>query len=370
MATIHSLSTRRGTSPPRSPRTFCGDHFPWPLIGELSDGDDVAACYILQEKRRAETRANKPYLRLTLGDRTGTIDGYIWDDAERWDPLCVPDDIVGVRGRISIFNDRLQIRVQMLEPLCADDDDMARLLPASERSREQMQRELEALISSVRDAGLCALLRGCLDRETELGRRFRLHPAAKRNHHAFLSGLLEHSLSVAHMCHRLAEHYAIQGVPLDRDLLVTAALLHDIGKVRELRGVATPGYTTEGQLLGHIVLGIQMVAAQARDVPELSEDRLLLLQHLIASHQGKPEWDSPKIPQLLEAMLLHYADDLDAKLNQAARLLGGVPAGEWSSYDRGMGRSFFRPPALPEGDNVETVQQEQAVGLFMDLFHG
>lgn len=369
MATIHSLNARRGAAP-RSPRAFCGDHFPWPLIGELADGDDVAACYILQEKRLAETRANKPYLRLTLGDRTGTIAGYIWDDAERWDPVCVPDDVVGVRGRIAVYNDRLQIRVQLLEPVCAEDDDMARLLPASQRCREQMQRELEALIASVRDAGLRALLRRCVGRGTELGRSFHSHPAAKRNHHAYLAGLLEHSLSVAHVCDRLAEHYAALGAELDRDLLITGALLHDLGKVRELRGVATPGYTNEGQLLGHIVLGIQMVGAQAALVPELSEERLLLLQHLIASHQGKPEWDSPKVPQLLEAMLLHYADDLDAKLNQAARLLAGVPAGEWSAYDAGLGRSLFRPPALPRADNLEPVAQEQAVELFMDLFHG
>jgi 3'-5' exoribonuclease len=329
---------------------------------------DVTACYILHDARRAETKQSKPYLKLLLGDRSGTIDGFVWDDADRWEPLCVVEEVVGVRARVGSYQDRLQLRIASVEPLRAGPADLEHLLPSSPRPRDQMERELDQLIASVADRGLRKLLQRCLGRGAELGRAFRAHPAAKRNHHAYLGGLLEHSLSVATVCDRLAAHYRDSGVRLDRDLLVAGALLHDIGKLRELKGFPAPGYTTEGQLLGHIVIGIQMVGREAEGVAELASERLLLLLHLIASHQGKPEWDSPKVPQLLEGLVLHYADDLDAKLNQAGSMLAGVSSGEWSAYDRSMERAFFQPPELKAAPEVEAVPSEEAAELLIDLF--
>ncbi len=342
------------------PQGFCGGRIPWPLITELADGDEITACYMVHEKRRAETRNNKPYLKLLLGDRTGTIDGYVWDDADRWDPLCPPEQVVGVRGRISSFQDRLQLRIVSVQILAPESSDLEYLLPASPRSREHMEKELLTLISSVRDEPFRKLLRRCLGANTESGRAFRTHPAAKKNHHAYLSGLLEHTLSVAHLCDRLAEHYQSQGAELDRDLLITGALLHDLGKVRELKGFPAPGYTTAGQLLGHIIIGMNIVSEEAAQVQDLRDDRRLLLLHLIASHQGKPEWDSPKVPQVREALMLHYADDLDAKMNQVGTLLQGVAAGEWSGYDRSLGRSFFRSEPVPPAEKLADV----AIDLF------
>jgi 3'-5' exoribonuclease len=351
------------------PRTFCGE-YPWPLIGDLSDGLEVSACYFVHESRRMESKANKSYLRLLLGDRSGSMEAMVWEDVDRWEPLCPVEAIVGVRGRVGSYNDRLQLKVSFIEPLRAEPEDLEYLLPASRRPRERMEAELDELIASVTDRGLRKLLMRCLGRGTELGRAFRIHPAAKRNHHAYLSGLLEHTVSVATTCSSLAEHYQHQGIRVDRDLLVAGALLHDVGKLRELKGVPGSGYTTEGQLLGHIVIGIQMVGREGERVTTLPPERLLLLQHLIASHQGKPEWDSPKVPQLLEALLLHYADDLDAKVNQVTTLLAGVPAGEWSQYDRGLARSFFQPPEIATSEEVEPVSPDEAVELFIDLFRG
>jgi 3'-5' exoribonuclease len=352
-----------------SPRTFCGG-YPWPLIDQLADGVEVTACYLVHESRRLESKANKPYLRLLLGDRSGTIEGVVWDDVQRWEPLCPAESIVGVRARVGSYQEKLQLKVSAVEPLRTDAADLEYLLPASRRPRERMEAELDALIGSVSDRGLRKLLLRCLGRGTELGRSFRVHPAAKRNHHAYLCGLLEHSVSVATVCSRLADHYREQGVRVDRDLLVTGALLHDLGKLRELKGVPGAGYTNEGQLLGHIVIGIQMVGREGERLAHLPPERLLLLQHLIASHQGKPEWESPKAPQILEAILLHYADDLDAKLNQIGTLLAGVPSGEWSGYDRNLARSFFQPPEIAASSGVEPVSPDEAVELFIDLFRG
>jgi 3'-5' exoribonuclease len=356
----------RASGPPRTPGAFCGSA-EWPLIAELVDGSEVAACYLVREKKLLETKAGKKYLKLTLADRTGQIPAMVWDDAERWDARCPPDAVVGVRARVGLYQDQLQLVVTAVEPLDPATEDFERLLPASPRARSAMERELDALVASVEDPALRALLRRCTGRGHELGRLYRSHPAAMRNHHAYLGGLLEHSLSVAGACDRLVAHYATQGLPLDRDLLMTAALLHDIGKISELMALPASGYTDAGRLLGHIVIGVQLVSDEGSRVEDLSPERLLHLQHLILSHQGKPEWDSPRVPQTVEALVLHYADDLDAKLNQVRSLLERVPAGEWSQYDRGLERSFFRPPA-PPGAGGEPGGPDEALELPMDLF--
>ncbi len=350
------------------PRAFCGSAFPWPLVRDLADGREVTACYLVHDKQRKETKAAKPYLHLVLGDRTGTIEAKVWDDADRLDRAFDADDVVGIRGRISTYNDKLQLTVIWAERLEMADDDLEFFIPCSPRDRGEMARELDLLVNSVGDAALRTLLTRCVGKGTALGKQFRIHPAAKKNHHAYLGGLLEHSLSVAKACDRLCAHYGAQGARLDRDLLVTAALLHDIGKVRELAARRTFSYTDEGQLLGHILIGLQIVTREAE--PILRPDKLLHLQHLIASHQGRLEWASPKEPQTLEALILHAADELDAKLNPAIALLSGVDGGGWSAYDRNMGRSLFQPPAFPEVSNVEPVAAAEVVEVVLDMFRG
>ncbi|HEX7243737.1 MAG TPA: HD domain-containing protein, partial [Longimicrobiaceae bacterium] len=336
------------------------------------DGCEVTACYLVHEKQRRETRSAKPFLQLTLGDRTGTITAMVWDDAERLDALVAAEEVVGVRGRVSSYNDRLQVTVQSLELLDAGDDDLAFFLPACPRDREALARELDRLVNTVEDAPLRALLQRCLGKRTSLGRSFRTHPAAKRNHHAYLGGLMEHSLSVALTCDRLAAHYIGQGARIDRDLLVAGALLHDVGKVQELSASRGFGYTVEGQLLGHILLGLQIVTREAEAIPGLAPERLLLVQHLIASHQGRLEWASPKVPQMLEALVLHYADDLDSKMNPAIALLAGVEQGGWTPFDRHLDRALFNPapPSLARAPEVEPVSPEVAAEVLIDLFRG
>lgn len=355
-------------TPPEPPdRRPAGGGAAWPLISELADGDEVVARYIVLECRKLLTKANQPYLKLSLGDRTGTIDGMVWEDADRWATVCVPKSVIAVRGQVSLYQNRPQLRVldvrAVEEPTAAD---LEQLIPASPRDRDEMERELDARIASIRDRGFRGLLKRCLGRDTELGRAFRAHPAATRNHHAYLYGLLEHSLSVAGVCDHLADHYKDQGVQLDRELLLTGALLHDIGKVRELDPPPGAAYSTRGRLIGHIVLGMQIVAEEGGRVQALDEERLLLLQHLIASHQGKPEWDSPREPQILEALILHHADDLDAKLNRVNTMLAKVEPGGWTEMDRNLGRAFFRPES-PEGGPGDGPRGDQGI---IDLFRG
>jgi 3'-5' exoribonuclease len=357
--------------PRTDPRAFCGAAT-WPMVADLrDDGREVVGCYLLFEKQRRETRAGKPFLNLVLGDRSGTIEAKVWDDAERLDALVAQDDVVGVRARVGSYQEKLQLTVTVMQPVEVGDDDLEVFLPSSPRDRQQMCRELDALIATVTDLPLRTLLIRCVGSKTQLGRTFRIHPAAKKNHHAYLGGLLEHSLSVARACDRLCAHYREQGAEMDRDLLVAAALLHDIGKVRELAARRSFVYTDEGQLLGHILLGLQMVTREAEQIPGLRADKLLHLQHLIASHQGRLEWASPKVPMTLEALLLHTADELDAKMNPGMRMVGGLEPGAWTGFDRHLERALYRPPPhLPASAPLEAAQPEEVVEVLIDLFRG
>ncbi|HVG44318.1 MAG TPA: HD domain-containing protein, partial [Longimicrobium sp.] len=328
------------------------------------------ACFLVHDKQRKETKSLKPYLHLVLGDRTGTIDAKIWDDAAHFDRLFTAEDVVGVRGRTGTYNGKIELTVTALTPVELGDDDLELFVPASPRDRAVMGKELDLLVESVGDPTLRLLLQRMTGRGTALGKRFRLHPAAKRNHHAYLGGLLEHSLSVALAADALCAHYRRQGARVDRDLLITGALLHDVGKVRELAAARAIAYTDEGQLLGHILIGLQMVTREAEQIPGFRADCLLHLQHLVASHQGRHEWASPKVPQTLEALILHYADDLDSKMNPAMALLREVGEGGWSPYDRSLERALFQPPAFPANGQVQPVPAAEVVEVVLDMFRG
>jgi len=331
--------------PAPSPREWIGEaQFPWPPTLTLADGDHVAACFTITQLTVGRTKNDAAYLRLQLADSYGTIEGRMWENVEDLVDNLRLGAYVGVRGCIERYQDERQLRVAELAVLQVDLDDLVLFLPRSARAAEHMEAELNALIASIGETPLRQLLRSLLDNDTETGHAFRLAPAAKHNHHAYLGGLIEHTLSVAQLCDRLAEHY---GPDIDRELLITGALLHDVGKIREIGARAGFPYTDEGKLLGHILLGLQIVADAAAAIEGLPAERLLLLQHLIASHQGRYEWQSPREPRTLEGIVLHYADDLDAKLNQAGSLLSAVDSG-WTAYDRNFGRDFLRH--IPSGD--------------------
>jgi 3'-5' exoribonuclease len=338
-------------SPP-SPRAWVGPApYPWPSFRNVHDGELLRACFYVVEYKADTTRTGQPYLRLRLADRHGLLEGMVWEEVEASAPHVVQGGFVGVQGRIGSYNGRKQIRIDRLVALRVRAEETEHFLPRGDRDADAMEAELRALVGSIAEPGLRAVVEAVLDPGAETGRRFRRSPAAKRNHHAYVTGLLEHTLSVAAACDRLAAHY---GDDIDRDLLIAGALLHDVGKTREI--ALAPGfpYTDEGRLLGHIVLGLAEVETCARREPRLDEARRTLLLHLIASHQGRYEWQSPREPLTLEAVVLHYADDLDAKLAQVRGRLSDVPAKGWSAYDRSLGREFLRHRGVAEGRSAGT----------------
>lgn len=322
-----------------TPREWIGDlPFPWPPTLTHADLEDVVACYAIHSLTIGRTRTDAPFLRMQLRDCYGSVEGRMWEGVEGVMDVLRPGMYVGVRGRLERYQAERQLRIESIAPLRVELDDLVLFLPRSARAAQHMDAELDAAIASIADDGLRGLLHALLGAGTDTGHAFRLAPAAKQNHHAYLGGLLEHTLSVVTVCDLLARHYE---PVVDRDMLIAGALLHDIGKVREIGARAGFPYTDEGKLLGHILIGLQMVNDAAAAVPALHPSRLLLLQHLIASHQGRYEWQSPREPRTLEAIVLHYADDLDAKLNQAGALLDAVPAG-WTAYDRNFARDFLK----------------------------
>ncbi|HEX2168172.1 MAG TPA: HD domain-containing protein [Longimicrobiales bacterium] len=342
-----------------TPREWLGDlPFPWPPAHSHADLDDIVACYAIHSLTLARTRNDAPFLRMHLTDCYGTVEARMWDGVENVMDLLRPGMYVGVRGRLERYQAERQLRVEEVVPLRVELDDLVLFLPRSARAAEHMDAELAAAIASIREDGLRTLLETLLGVDTDTGHAFRLAPAAKQNHHAYLGGLLEHTLSVVRVCDLLSGHYA---PAVDRDLLIAGALLHDLGKVREIGARAGFPYTDEGKLLGHILIGLQMVSDAASAVPSLHPSRLLLLQHLIASHQGRYEWQSPREPRTLEGIVLHYADDLDAKLNQAGSLVDAVPAG-WTAYDRNFGRDFLKHHNLDSSASSPAAPPDSASG--------
>ncbi|MBI2881357.1 MAG: HD domain-containing protein, partial [Candidatus Tectomicrobia bacterium] len=312
------------------------------FIRDFEPEDQIVGFFRVSAKQLRETRAGKPYLDLKLSDKTGEIPAKMWEDPEnRWDEFG-RGDVVKVQGRVELYENNPQLVIQRLRAATEQDReheyDPSRFTESTEYDADAMWEELLALAGSL-GTPLDAFVRGVLEDRREA---LRMSPASAHLHHPFLGGLLEHTLSVARSCNYLAGKY-----PVRRDLLLAGAILHDIGKVEELRPSPENEYTTPGRLIGHVVQGWEIARDKARELGTVDEETLMLLGHLILSHQGRPEWSSPRIPQTLEALVLHYADDLDAKVQIFRRTVErDTQEGDFTAWHRTMGREFYKPTYL------------------------
>jgi len=312
-----------------------------PLLTQLAAGQPVDLPLLIQGATLGETKNGKPYLMLVLQDKSGDIAARAWNDAARLAALAEVGRVLRVRGQAVSYQDKVQIKVDDLAPLTPDEEEQWRdtLVPGSTRPQEEMEAELQGLLRGIGQPQLRRLLRRIFGDE-DIGPLFRRAPAAKKMHHAYRGGLLEHTLSLARLVERVAAHYP----RLDRDLLLAGALLHDLGKVRELvekKGVFD--YSDAGRLVGHLVQGADMVRDAAARVPGFPPELLDQLLHLILSHHGRHEFGAPCLPMTPEAIVLHYLDDLDAKMQYieglTARLDG--PGPHWTDYQRPLERRLF-----------------------------
>ena len=308
-------------------------------IESFREGERVSGVYLCKFKQAALTKAGKPYDIVILQDKTGTIDSKIWDPGsigiDEFDVL----DYVDITGDITSFQGNLQLSIKRARKVSEGEYDPKDYLPVSEYDVEGMFVELRGYIDSIKNPYLNKLLHAFFD-DAAFEKRFKFHSAAKSVHHGFVGGLLEHTLSVTRNCDFFAKNYTI----LNRDLLLTAAIFHDLGKLNELSTFPENDYTDAGNLLGHIVIGCEWITDEVRKIDGFPEVLANELKHCILAHHGELEFGSPKKPALVEALCLSFADNLDAKMETMKELLAGVPENnlQWQGYNRLLETNFRR----------------------------
>ena len=299
-------------------------------IRDYKEGDRMFDIYLCKHKQAAVTKNGKPYETVVLQDKTGTIDAKIWDPNNAGIAEFDVLDYIEVYGDVNSFQGALQVNVKRVRVCHEGEYNPADYLPVSSKSIDEMYKELLGLIGCTENEYLKKLLESFFVEDEAFIRAFRTSSAAKTIHHGFVGGLLEHTLSVAKLCEYFCKTYPI----LKRDLLITAALCHDIGKTKELSLFPENDYTDDGQLLGHIVMGAEMVGEKARQIPGFPPVLEAELKHCILAHHGEYEYGSPKKPALIEAAALNLADNADAKLETFSEALQGATGYGWLGYNR------------------------------------
>ena len=310
-----------------------------PYLSELQPNQTVQGTFLVSYKDVRQKKSGEPYLSLTLTDRSGELDAKMWDNAAEALTTFERDDFVRVKGLLQIFQKRPQLTLHKIHPVAEAEIDLADYLPASKRDRDEMFRELQGWIAGMSEPHLKRLLE-LVFADEEIARAYRTAPAAKTVHHNWIGGLIEHVLSLCNLARTSAAHYP----HIDFDLLLTGVLLHDIGKIRELHYARSFGYTTEGQLLGHIQIGVQMVLDKLRMVPDFPPRLRDLVVHMILSHHGELEFGSPKIPMFPEALLLHLLDNMDSKMECMRSLIDRDQQiqGVWTAYSSPLDRAALK----------------------------
>lgn len=301
------------------------------FIEELHEGDRISDIYFCKHKQSATTKNGKPYENLILQDKTGVIDAKIWDPNSQGIEDFSSMDFIEVYGEVTSFQNALQINIKRVRRCHEGEYDPADYLPVSDKDIEEMYQELLGYIAALRNDNLKELAEAFFVKDTAFVKRFKNSSAAKNVHHGFVGGLLEHTLGVVHLCEFYTKSYPM----LNKDLLIVAGMLHDIGKTKELSAFPENDYTDEGQLLGHIMMGTEMVGDKIRELPDFPLSLANELKHCILSHHGELEYGSPKKPALIEAVALNFADNTDAKMQTMLEILNG--AGEqtgWLGYNR------------------------------------
>ncbi len=281
-----------------------------PFVNELEPNKVITTSFLVHSKEiRQKKGSGEFYLSLLLGDRTGELDAKMWDNVNEALDSFDRDDFVKVKGLIQVFHNRPQLTIHKVRRMDDSEIDFADYFPSSRRDPEDMWKELREVVAGISNPHLNALLNRVLD-DPEVALRYRRAPAAKQIHHAYLGGLIEHVLSLCTLARLVAPHYP----NVDGDLVLAGVVLHDIGKIYELNYERGFSYSSEGQLIGHISIALRMLADKLRELPDFPPQLRTLVEHMILSHHGQLEFGSPKLPQFPEALLLHYLDDLDSKM--------------------------------------------------------
>ncbi|PLX41717.1 MAG: hypothetical protein C0608_05000 [Deltaproteobacteria bacterium] len=324
------------------------------LLGKLHEDQEVHDTFLVLQKQLSPTRNGRSYLRVTLGDASGQLEARVWEGAEELSRRFEEGALVHVTGVVTSYQGVLQIKATYIEADEGKDVDWAKFLPSSKRPAEEMLAELKETLGEVQNPYLTNLLDSFMD-DAEFINALSIAPAAKGMHHAYVGGLLEHTLGVVKLALMLAGSYEV-----NRDLLVTGAFLHDLGKMRELKSTAGFDYTLEGRFAGHIVMGRDLFLQKVASIDSFPDELRLRIEHMILSHHGELEWGSPKQPQTVEALALHMIDNLDAKLMaviEAVEREDGQ-SGDYTTYLKMFSRQFYRVPVAEDKVAPSASRQE------------
>jgi 3'-5' exoribonuclease len=304
---------------------------------DIHDNQLVDSLFLVSAKNHGVTKTGNSYLVVKLLDRSGEIEGRVWDRADDLARGFDKNDFVRVRGQATLYQGKVQIRVQDI--MRVDESKVAAedFLPKSAFDPDAMLDELQSILRAMKNPHLLSLAQACFADE-RLMELFKRAPGAKTIHHPYLSGLLEHTLSLLKLILKVVENY--RGI--DVDLLLMGGFLHDIGKIYEFSYERAVDYTDEGQLLGHLVMEVELVNAKIATIPGFPEELAMLVKHMLVSHHGAYEFGSPKLPQTVEAVILHSLDDLDGKIQAIQSLSEKEPGSKWTLFHRAYGRSFYR----------------------------
>jgi len=306
-------------------------------IKDIKENTKIEGNYLVKSKSIGQTRQGNSFLTLTLGDKTGTIEARVWDRVEEISTHCKEGNIVTIAGQANTYRNQIQIQIHELTQNKSLIDPTI-FQESSPKDIPHMLSDLKTLANQIQNRHLRTLIDSFMA-DHHFVTQFKKAPAAKHFHHSYLGGLLEHTLSVSQMAVRVSEHYP----ELDCDLLLSGAILHDIGKIEELTVEPTIEYSNKGRLLGHIVLGVVMVEEKLKALKDFPSELALRLKHLILSHHGEFDFGSPKRPKFLEAFALHLLDDMDAKINGLGRLLkDDRQEGSWTVFNKLLQRYFFK----------------------------
>lgn len=306
-------------------------------VSSLKPGETVDDVFVLSEKSLSQKKDGKNYLNLTFMDRTGTLKGVLWENVEDTVDRISAGDYVQVKGSVSEYRGTLQLVVRTVIRSAAENVEPADFLPVTTRNIDAMFEKLLQITDTLKTPCFHDLFK-LFWADAEMVRLFKAAPAAKKMHHAYIGGLLEHTLSMAILVDRLAGHYT--GV--DRDLLLTGAILHDIGKIREFEFSSHIDYTSEGRLLSHIVIGLQIIDEKMKSIKDFPEEQAVLLKHLVVSHHGVKEFGSPELPKTIEAVLLNHIDEIDSKVKGIREFMASEdPNASWTSFHKLMNRHFY-----------------------------
>ncbi|MBT1075607.1 3'-5' exoribonuclease YhaM family protein [Geobacter grbiciae] len=327
-------------------------------VSSIKDRDQLESVFLVKDKIMAMAKNGKPYMTLKLMDKTGEIEGRVWDNVDELSAIFDRDDFIAIRCKASVYLGKMQLIISELVRVPDDRVQLADFLPESDRPVAEMEQELALLLSSFTDPHLKSLMDAFFG-DAELMALYRIAPAAKGMHHVYLGGLLEHSLAVARLVDTIIPLYG----GLNRDLLVAGALLHDVGKVREMTYQRSFDYTDEGKLLGHITIGVEMVQERIAAIPGFPTELAMLLKHMLLSHHGQYEYGSPKRPKTVEATILNYLDDLDSKINGIRTHIRKEAESQsrWSSYHRLYDRYFYKEN-YSNGEEYDEAAEAEAEG--------